>query len=158
MIIKNHLIQAYRQAPWRIRTQKSTLLLVSIILAACVTWVMVSISIQAADAGMQIQVMTNDEMRLNREIADLYSQSADFTATDRMEKRTQEMGFRPATPEDLTYTMVKGYAGRQPQISAPPPGTDLPPMLLKPSYTQSLSDWLWQSVIKLSEQNGGFKR
>jgi hypothetical protein len=157
LIIKNHLIQAYKQAPWRIRTQTSTLFLVAIVLAACVIWVMVSISIQAADAGLQIQELTFEQLKLNREIADLRSQGAMFTSSSGMEKRAEDMGFHTATNEDLTYSVVKGFTGRKPQISAPPPGSDLPPVLLKPSYTQSLSDWLWQGVIKLSENNGSFK-
>ena len=157
MIIKNQLNQAYKQAPWRIRTQTSTLFLIAIVLAACGIWIMVSISIQAADAGMQIQVMTFDELSLTREIADLRSQSAMFTSSSGMEKRALDMGFRPATPEDLTYSVVKGYPGRQPEISAPPPGTDLPPGMLKLSYTQSLSDWLWQELVKIGKQKGSLK-
>jgi hypothetical protein len=157
LIIKNHLTHAYRQAPWRIRTQTSTLFLVAIILAACVIWIMVTISIQAAEAGLQIQEMTSDVLTLNREIADLHSQSALITSSGDMEKRAVEMGFRPATEGDLSYVVVKGATGRKAQISAPPPGSDLPPMLLRPIYTQSLSDWLWQGVIKLSEQTGVIK-
>ncbi len=157
LIIKNHLTQAYKQAPWRLRTQKGALFLVGVVLVACVIWIMESISIQAADAGMQIQVMTDQQLSLNREIADLRAQSAAYTATERMEKRAAEMGFHTATREDLSYITVKGYAGRKPQISAPPPGSDLLPMLIKPIYTQSLSDWLWQGLIKLSEQKGDLK-
>ena len=157
MIIKNHLVQAYKQAPWRIRTQKSTFFLVGIILAACMVWVMETISIQATNAGLEIQAMTVAELNLKRELADLRLQGADSIAADKMEKRAQDMGFRPATREDLTYVTGKGYPGRQSRISAPPPSSDLPPVLIKPSYTQSLSEWLWKSAIKLSEQTGKVK-
>lgn len=154
MAIKNHLIQAYKQAPWRTATQNGALFLIGVFILACVIWIMLTISVKAADAGLEIQVLASDQLRLNREIASKRSQIADATSTEQMAKRISEMGFRPATGEDITYVTVAGYVGRQAKISAPPPEAILPPMLIKPSYTQSLSDWLWQGALKLTEKPG----
>ena len=155
MTIKNQFIRAYKQAPWRIYTQNSALFLIGVFLVACVVWIMLTVSVQASEAGLEIQVLTSDQMRLMREIADTRSQIADATSSEQMGKKAEAMGFRPATMKDVTFVEVAGYAGRQPEISAPPPGDSMPPMLIKPGYTQSLSDWLWQGVVKLSEKPGG---
>ena len=155
MKIKKNLIQAYQQAPWRIYTQNSALFLVGVFLAACVVWIMLTVSVQASEAGLEIQVLTSDQQRLTREIASTRSQIADATSAEQMSKRAAALGFHPATMTDVTYVKVTGYIGRQPEISAPPPREALPPMLIKPSYTQSLSDWMWQGITKLSENPGG---
>ena len=154
MAIKNQFVRAYQQAPWRIYTQNSALFLIGVFLIACVVWIMLTVSVQASEAGLDIQVLTSDQMRLMREIADTRSQIAMVTSSEQMGKKAEAMGFRPAEMKDLTFIEVSGYAGRQPEISAPPPGDSLPPMLIKPGYTQSLSDWLWQGVVKLSAKPG----
>jgi hypothetical protein len=152
MAIKNHLIQAYKQAPWRTATQNGALFLVGIFIVACMVWVMLTISVKSADAGLEIQGYTAEQLSLTRDIASTRSKIAEVTSTDQMAKRVSDMGFRPATGEDITYVLVPGYVGRQSKMSAPPPAAVLPPMLIKPSYTQSLSDWLWQSAVKLTEK------
>lgn len=148
--INKRLVQAYKQAPWRLSAQKGSLFLIGVFLAACIVWVMLTVSVKAASAGLDIQWMTSQKQSMTREIADLRSQIAVSTSSEQMAKHAADIGFVPATEKDLTYVTVPGYVGRQPQISAPPPGSDLPPLLIKPSYTQSLSDWLWQGVTKLS--------
>ncbi len=155
MILKNHLTQAYAQAPWRLRTQKGALFLIGVFLVGCVIWVMLTISVEASEAGLNIQEMTAEEQILVREIANLRTTIAEKTSSVHMEERAAEMGFRPATLEDVTYITVPGYVGRQTIISAPPPGSDLPPLLLKTAYTQSLSEWLYEGALKISEMPRG---
>jgi hypothetical protein len=152
--INKRFVQAYKQAPWRMRAQKGALFLIGVFLAACIIWVMLTVSVEAATAGLDIQAMTSEKQSMTREIADLRSKIAVATSSEVMAKHAADIGFRPATTEDLTYITVPGYVGRQPKISAPPPGSELPPMLIKPSYTQSLSDWLWQGMTKLGENPG----
>jgi hypothetical protein len=154
VIIKNRLTQAYAQAPWRLRTQKGALFLIGVFLVGCVIWVMLTISVETADAGMDIQVMTGDEQILVRDIANLRTHIAEKNSSTYINKRAAELGFRPATVDDMTYVAVPGYVGRQTKISALPPGSDLSPLLLKSAYTQSLSEWLYEGVLKISEKPG----
>jgi hypothetical protein len=152
---KNRLTQAYTQAPWRLRTQKGVLFLTGVLLAACVVWVMLTISVEASEAGLQIQQMTYDKQVLARKIADLRTSIAEETSAVRMAERMEDLKFRPAVREDITYVMVENYVGRQTVIKALPPGSELPPLLLKASYTQSLSEWLFEGILSLSNQSGG---
>ena len=154
MAIKNHLMQAYKQAPWRTATQNGTLFLVGVFIFACMIWIMLTISVKASDAGLEIQGYTAEQLSLTRAIAGARSKIADATSTEQMAKRIADMGFRPATAQDITYVVVAGYVGRQTKMSAPPPEASLPPMLIKPSYNQSLSDWLWQGALLLTENSG----
>lgn len=155
MTTPKRMVQAYRQAPWRIQTQRGVLLFIVAILGASVLWVMVSVTVQAASAGLEIQDLESNQEELQRRIAALKTQYASLTSASIMETRASEMGFQPITPEDITYVVIPGYQGREPEIQAPPPGSTMPLPLVKPAYTQSLSEWLLQGLLELNETPGG---
>jgi cell division protein FtsL len=150
MTMPKRFVQAYRQAPWRIQTQRAALLLIVAVLGASVLWVMLSVTVQAATAGLQIQQMEYQQEDLLRQVAHLRTQYAVLTSANRMLERAKNMGFEPITPENITYVMVPGYVGRQPEIQASPPSNHVQHPLIKPGYTQSLWEWLLESSIRYS--------
>src|SRR5512133_2970440 len=89
------MVQAYRQAPWRIETQRGILFLIVAILGASILWVMVSVTVQAAGAGLEIQQFEDEQEQLQRDIAGLRTQIAILTSAAQMEKRADELGFKP---------------------------------------------------------------
>jgi cell division protein FtsB len=149
------MMQAYREAPWRIATQRGVLFLIVAIMGASTLWVMVNVSIQAASAGLEIQQLQYVREDLEREIAGLRTEFAKQTSSARMEQRAAELGFEPIKPEEITYMVIPGYTGRESVIKAPPPGENIEPPLIKPIYTQSLWEWMLQGVITISEQQQG---
>jgi cell division protein FtsB len=151
----NRFTQAYRQAPWRIQTQRLIILLITAILGASILWVMVSVTVQAGAAGLEIQQMEGEQEDLQRQIASLNTQYAILTSADRMAKRAQEMGFEQIRPESIHYMVVPQYSGRKPANLAPsnaPAIHDRP--VIRPGYTQSLWEWLLQGVLNMSEKDG----
>jgi hypothetical protein len=148
------LVQAYRQAPWRIQTQRGILLLIVAILGASVLWVMVSVTVQAANAGLEIQQLEDQQEKLQREIAMLRTNIAIQTSSSQMQQRAESLGFEPVDPADITYMIIPGYKGREPEIQAPPPGSTLPQPLVKPAYTQSLWEWFLEGILSISEPTG----
>lgn len=150
------MVQAYKQAPWRIQTQRGTLLLIAAILGASVLWVTLTITVQAGNAGYDIQRMESEQEDLTREIAALRTQIGQLTSAAQMEERAAEMGFERIKPEDVTYMIIPGYSGRESVIKAPPPGTSIEQPLVKPAYTQSLWEWLLQGVLDVSDPAGGY--
>jgi hypothetical protein len=153
--IKTGLNQAYRQAPWRQATQKGVLFLILALLGASVLWIMLTVTIQAGSAGMQIQTYESRQEELIREIASLRSDIATSTSASVMQDRALKLGYHPASSDEITYIIIPGYVGRQTEISAPPPSAHVTPVLIKPGYTQSLSEWLLQGILTLSETPGG---
>ncbi len=155
MTTPKRFVQAYRQAPWRIQTQRGVFILVVAILGASILWIMLSVTVQAASAGLEVQKLETEQEDTQRKIANLRTQYANLTSAARMEQRASEMGFEPVTPESITYMIIPGYTGRQSQISAPPPTASVQKRLIKPIYTQSLWEWLLQGVLDVSERPGG---
>lgn len=145
------MVQAYRQAPWRLQTQRGILLLVVAILGASVLWVMVSVTVQADAAGLEIQQLADDQERLQREIAGLRTNIAIQTSAAQMQKRAADLGFAPVDPENIHYAVIPGYRGREPEIQAPPPSAKNAQPLVKPAYTQSLWEWLLEGILVISE-------
>lgn len=150
MSMPKRFVQAYRQAPWRIQTQRAVLLLIVAILAASIVWVMLTVTVQAAKAGLEIQIMEYKQEELQRQVSHLESVYAGLTAADRMEKRAQELGFEPVKPEAITYLTVPGYVGRQSVIQASPPSNQIEHPLIKPAYSLSLWDWMLEQAEQIS--------
>jgi cell division protein FtsB len=149
------MVQAHRQAPWRIQTQRGALLLIVAILGAAVLMMVVNVNVQGAAAGLELQRLEQEQEQLQRQIAGLRTEIAQQTAKAGMEQRALKLGFVPLQPEDITYVIVEGYAGRQPVIYAPPPSAKVQQPLIKPIYTQSLWEWLLQGVLEMSAQPVG---
>jgi len=58
------------------------------------------------------------------------------------------MGFVPVSPVAETFLTIPGYTGRQTAMMAPPPGpSNVPTTLIRPSYTQSLWEWIFQGFL-----------
>lgn len=155
MAMSKRMVQAYRQAPWRIQTQRGVIVLIAAILGASILWIMLSVSVQAAAAGLEIQQLEAEQEELQRQISHMRTEYANLTSAARMEELAEEMGFIPLTPENITYVVIPGYSGRQPEISAPPPSSTVKQPLIKPVYTQSLWEWMLQGILEMSEQPGG---
>ncbi len=155
MTAHQRINQAYRQAPWRKATQIGVLFLIIAVLGASILWIMLTVTVQAASAGLQIQDLEARQEELQRSIASMRTDIAINTSASAMEARAKELGFHRATKDEIDYMVIPGYTGRQPQISAPPPTASVSPVLIKPSYTQSLSEWLLQGILKMNEQAGG---
>ena len=150
MRMPKRFVQAYSQAPWRIQTQRAALLLIVAILAASVVWVMLSVTVQAARAGLEIQNMEYEQEELQRQVSHLESVYAGLTAAERMQKRADELGFEPVKPEAITYILVPGYVGRQSTIQVPPPSKQVEHPLIKPAYTLSLWEWMLDQAEEIS--------
>lgn len=151
---KGRMVQAHRQAPWRIQTQRMVIILIATVLVVSVLWVMLSVTVEAGSAGLEIQGMEDRQEELQRQIASRRTEYAILTSADRMSKRAEDMGFEPVKPENIEYMVMPSFKGRQPAVAARAPTLERQPVLMKPGYTQSLWEWMVESVLSLSEEDG----
>jgi hypothetical protein len=155
MSTPKRFVQAYRQAPWRIQTQRAAIVLIIVIMSAGFVWVMLNITVQAGTAGLHIQDDEYQTEELQRQIASLRTQYADLTSAGVMLKRATTLGFQQVKPEDIQYIVVPNYAGRQSVLESSPATVSDSKPLIKPVFTESLWEWMMQGVVKMSEQPGG---
>jgi cell division protein FtsL len=135
------IVQKYRQAPWRAQRQWIGLFLLGMVLVAMVAAVYVNITTRADLAGRQIQNLKAKMLDNQRISADLEIQLASLTSAEEMEKRAEQLGFHPVSPQDITYVAVPGYTPKQPVDMSSKETRPARPVIL-PEYTESLFDWL----------------
>ncbi len=141
--------QAYSQAPWRKQLQVAVIFLVVLILVAVVAAVYLNVTAEAVTMGTDIQNMQRSIEQLKRTNEDLQTQLAYLTSDATMEKRADDLGFKQAQPDQITYIKVPGYPGREPVVMAPPAGPAISnAVVMSPEYSQSLLDWFEKNVLQ----------
>ncbi|MBW6465788.1 MAG: hypothetical protein K0B06_04730 [Brevefilum sp.] len=145
--MKNRILQAYKQAPWRIQIQWIGLFLLGLVLIASITGVYLSVSAQAAASGRKIQSLERQITNINNEIAELTSDLAAARSVDRMKSRAQALGYVPLDPHQAVYLEIPGYNPQADLVLAPPRVNIIveSPSVLS-SYRTSLWDWLVQNI------------
>jgi cell division protein FtsL len=153
---KINLPQAFKQAPWRSQIQLVGLFLLGLVVVLLVAGIYLTISGQAAEAGLDTYNLAYERRSLERSIADYKAQLAQISSSAVMEERAKSMGFSEANPDNVIYVSVPGYTGRQTAILAPPPGiTQTQGAVVKTEYRDSLWDWLFQGINRLSSSVRG---
>lgn len=142
------LTQAYSQAPWRKQLQVLGLFLLLLVLVALVAGIYLNVTARAATIGREVLTMETRIEELKLLNANLETRLAIVTSATEMEKRAEDMGFVPIEREDVTYIVVPGYVPRQQAVIAPPPAPVVAvAAALPPAYTESLLDWIRESVM-----------
>jgi hypothetical protein len=148
--MKNRIIQAYRQAPWRIQIQWIGAFLLGLLVIASITGIYLNINAQAAGAGRNIQRLESDIEDVNNEISDLTTELAAALSTEVMTEKAKELGFRIMSPSEAIYLEVPGYNPNADLMLAPPRVNVISEApTVRPSYRLSLWEWLsakfWQT-------------
>lgn len=142
----NHLVHAYKIAPWRIQRQWMGNALLVVVVLSMIATLYLYVTSQAAIAGREIQDLTAAMTTSQHTIADLQTQLAGLTSTINMQDRALELGYTPIEPGVVEYIVVAGYVPPLPDILtiAPQPGLQAP--TIPPEYNQSLLDWMNEQI------------
>jgi len=144
-----NLIQAYRQAPWRVQLQIIGVFSFALVMIGLVAGIYLNVTARAATIGREILSLQDETLDIQRVNADLETQVAWLTSASVMEARARALGFRPVSPDQVVYISIPGYFGRQEAVLAPPAGPVASPRQpLPPAFTQSLLDWVSETVQK----------
>jgi len=136
----NHLVQAYREAPWRTQRKWIVLFLLGTVSVGMITGIYLDVTSRAALAGREVQVLEAEIADNQRENADLETKLAESLSTSKMLERADAMGFVPATSEDVDFMVIPGYFPPQPVVMASSDVSGHSPAL-DPRFTQSLFGW-----------------
>jgi hypothetical protein len=154
--MKKRLLQAYRQAPWRVQLQWIGLFLLAVVLVATVTGLYLSINAKAAAAGRNVQWLESDIEDITAEISDLTTKLAKAQSTDKMMARAEELGFHLLDPETAVYIEVPGFDPDAEVVLAPPRSSTLiNTPIVQDSYKSSLWDWFVTNIWQVSASAGG---
>lgn len=153
--MNKRLMQAYRQAPWRIQIQRIAALLLVLITIGSVAGLYLSVSAQAATAAIQIRQFEGTRDALKEINSNFEAELALIITSENMAKRAQDLGYQPVDQQAVQYLLIPEYPGRQPAMIAPPPSIPHPVKpLVRASYTQSLWDWVLENVARTGGSRG----
>lgn len=156
--MKNRILQAYKQAPWRVQLQWIGLFLLELVLVASVAGLYLNISAQAATAGRNIQFLESNIDDLNNEIAELTTELARVTVTSSMKERAEELGFKLIDPKQAVYLEIPGYNPNADLVLAPPRVNIIPQSpVVQSSYKISLWDWFVEKIWNPSNNRLGIE-
>ncbi|MEY2817122.1 MAG: hypothetical protein RL275_585 [Chloroflexota bacterium] len=143
----NHLIHAYRVAPWRVQRQWIGNALLVVVVSAMVAALYLNVTSRTAIAGREIQDLTDAIAASQQVSSDLQTQLAGLTSAESMEERARAMGFRPVEPEELEYLVVPGYVAKDAVDLSSSALPQLNVLTIPPEYNQSLLDWMDERLV-----------
>ena len=146
----NHIVHAYKIAPWRIQRQWIGNTLLVVVALAMIATLYLDVTSQAAIAGREIQDLTASITASQQASADLQTQLASLTSVQVMEQRALEIGYRPMKPQEAEYLVVPGYSVLEPQILSSAPVLQLSKLTIPPEYNESLLVWLDKKIATSS--------
>ncbi len=153
--MKKPLNQAYRQKPWRIQTQWISLILLVVVLAVLSIAMNLTITTKSAHAGVQVRILEAEREKLDRTISGNRTILAQMTSAANMQLRAKEMGYEPATQSNITYIYLSEYVGKESQpVAIPPARTSNVSNSIKPIYTRSLWDWVFDNTFIMLDREG----
>jgi hypothetical protein len=146
----NHLVHAYKIAPWRVNRQLVGTALLAVVALAMIATLYLDVTSQAAIAGREIQDLTAS-ITINQQVSgDLQTQLATLTSASVMKQRAFELGFRPMESGDAEYLVVPGYSVIEPEILSSVPLPQLSALSIPPEYNESLLDWVDEKISSSS--------
>lgn len=145
--MKKNILQAYKQAPWRVQLQYIGLFLLGLVLISAIMGVYLSISSQAATAGRRIQSLEDDMDEIHNEIAELTTTLAQKTSTTVMQTRAEAMGFRMMNVNEAVYLEIPGFDPHADLVLAPPMvNIVVEAPILREAYKTTLWDWFMKQI------------
>lgn len=146
----NHLVHAYKIAPWRIQRQWIGAALLVVLSFAMVATLYLDVTAKAAIAGREIQDLTAATTVSRQATTDLQSRLAALTSSSVMQQRALELGYRPMEADDMEYLVVPGYSEPQPEILAAAPLPQLSALTIPQEYNESLLEWIDEKIANSS--------
>ena len=142
----NHLVHAYKIAPWRVQRQWIGNALLAVVVLAMIATLYLDVTSQAAITGREIQDLTVSISASQQASADLQTKLALLTSAHVMEQRALEIGFRPLESGEAEYLVVPGYSVLEPDILSSAPLLQLSALTVPQEYNESLLDWVDKKI------------
>jgi len=157
MFVNQSLSPTFHIAPWRKQIQKIILAAVLLLSAVLSAGGYLVFRAKAVATGFEIRGLRIKIQTMQMENTELEMTYAQISSSAALKSRAQEMGYQPASPDEVKYILVDGYSPRSEVRLAPPRGPATPTKPAIPSaYTESWIDRLHNSrALSLWEKGKG---
>lgn len=134
---------ASRRSSQRFGSSPARRTIMAVVVLMAVGAMYLAVSAEAANAGREVLQLERRREELMQQNAELTARLASLTDPARMRARADELGFRPAGPQDIEFVEVEGLPG-QDEFAAPRPPAEgqRGEAALSPAYTETLGEWI----------------
>lgn len=136
-----------QQASWRTRRQRLGTILLVIVGVVMVAALYLDVAARTTLVGREIQNLERETVATKAENANLKTELARLLSYHEIAGRSEALGFRRATADELVYLTVPGYVGQEAVNLVIDNGTSVQENVLTDAYTQSLFDWVGNQVL-----------
>ncbi len=150
--MKNDLMQAYKQAPWRKQLQWVGIFLLVVVSIAAIAGLYLFISGRSAATGRRIQNLESELAALQRKNNDLQTELGEILSSRALNERIGALDMRLMNVEEALDLEVPGYVPPTDPALAPPPKIEeqRTPILL-PEFTNTFIDWITEKIQAVPE-------
>ena len=141
-----------QQAPWRTRRQQIGAVLLALVGVIMVFALYLSVASQATLTGREIQSLERNISLTREQNANLKTELARLLSYRSVQKRSDALGFSPATPEETHYILVPGYEEVRPINLTDTTTLNTNISSLPTAYSQSLFEWIDLQMHRGSSQ------
>ncbi|MDW8171021.1 MAG: hypothetical protein RML73_00920 [Anaerolineae bacterium] len=144
------LAHALARTRWRPQSQVAALFVLGIALTLIFGGLYLSQVASFATMNREIEALIAQRDRLERTNEQLRGQIAGLETVPQLLERARQLGFRPATPQDIEYLVIDGYNPNRARTVAPLVIEERMDEGLK--YDETFSGWLQQQFDSLRRQ------
>lgn len=148
---QNWLRHAMDRSGWQPQSQVTALVVLGVMITLIFGGVYLSQVASFATTTREIEVLLSERDRLEFTNEQLRAEIANLQTVPRLLARAQELGFRPATSQDIEYYVIDGYNPDRAQTVVVPRLED-EEFQAAPRYDATFSGWLQQNLESLQEQ------
>jgi cell division protein FtsB len=134
-----------RRTVRQLRLGVVTAWLLAVAVLALIGTVYLAQASQAASEGAALETLKQRLAEVQRNNTQLAAAVAAAQSPDRLARRAAELGYRPATADEIEYLPVPGYPTPRPQA---------PPAPAEPAATISFANW-WARLLGWTGLTGG---
>ncbi|MFQ5409855.1 MAG: hypothetical protein ACE5FI_15710 [Anaerolineales bacterium] len=143
--------RAFRVPPWRRQTQVVATLALAVVAFVALGGIYLAEASRAATAGRDVQALRAERDEMIRENEMLRAQIARHQSIGLLTERARQLGFVPATIDQLDFIAVPSYHSAEAAAPLPEKQSETPLASL-PEYQESLGAWLLRQIPVLLGQ------
>lgn len=151
--MSNWLQHTLREGPWRTRRQAVAFISLGIFVAIIIGALYLAQAASTSTTGRQLEQLIQQRNQLEQANEQLRAEIAALKSVPRLLARAQELGFVPASRENMEYLVVDGYNPARETVIELPQEDNNEPVLV---YEETLIGWLQQQFDTFSNQLEGF--
>jgi len=152
------ITRAFKQAPWRLQTQLASAGAAVLVICLVAGGLFLADASRTATLGREVQSLEARKDQLTRQNAELRAHLAGLRSAYRMHDRARELGYLPASSDQVEYLLVNGYMGPRPMslVVESPLTVELAfsPTPV-PDFTETLGERLAQVLYGINAEAAG---